>query len=153
MFRGLAQTVRRIIRESVNKIFSSPITHKSPPEIKDALLLITGKTLNTADTKDQVTIIHEDHPMRSVLTEPKNFVLCPENAKVKSSLAGLHLDSHKEFVLNILKNYGRITPAFGDDGRQLNHVELDAYIKPASDSPMFNAQMARMTCPKSSTRN
>ena len=138
MFRGLAQTVRRIIRESVNKIFSSPITHKSPPEIKDALLLITGKTLNTADTKDQVTIIHEDHPMRSVLTEPKNFVLCPENAKVKSSLAGLHLDSHKEFVLNILKNYGRITPAFGDDGRQLNHVELDAYIKPASDSPMFN---------------
>jgi hypothetical protein len=102
----LAQAVRKLIRSLVNSVFAQPIRNGSSDELKSLLLLITGKTLNAADPGDEilVTIIHIDHPLRRVLSDPGAFVLCPDNAKGKSPVRGLNLAGHKEFFTSILQN-------------------------------------------------
>ena len=134
----LAQAVRKEIRNLTNKIFTEPITRASPPELKSIALLITGKTLNTDNPGDSITLIDIDHKLRRSLADPASFILCPQKAKQASSLAGLHLEGHKDFFTRVLQNVNRIVPLFSREGEQMNHMTQDKFLLPTVTSPLFN---------------
>ena len=82
----------------MNGLFICPITRGSPPEVQAIAQLITGKTLNPADSGHTIVLIHHDHNLREGIPDRAAFVFCPDTAKgARSSMHSLASERHKDF--------------------------------------------------------
>ena len=134
----LAQAVRKNFRTLMNGLFIGPITRGSPPEVQAIAQLITGKTLNPADSGHTIVLIHHDHNLREGIPDRAAFVFCPDTAKgARSSMHSLASERQKDFF-KWTQSISRIGPLFDKEGKQINHLEQDKFVHPTAESPLFN---------------
>ena len=99
----LAQAVRKNFRTLMNGLFVSPVTRGSPPEVQAIAQLITGKTLNPADSGDTImtTICGRAYP----IVQNLSFVQTP--LKVLDLRCTIWLRSVTRMFLSGCKSFSR----------------------------------------------